>query len=104
MTRVVFRPEAEADLTAISLFISEHSVDRAKRFTRRLRARCRILETHPLAGRPRDDLGEGLRGLFERPYVLIYRLSGEDVEVVAILHAMRDLPAALFARIGGEAK
>jgi toxin ParE1/3/4 len=104
MARVVFRPEAEADLSAISLFIAEHSVNRAKRFSQRLRQRCMALKSHPMAGRPRGDLGEGLRGLYERPYVLIYRLTGDDIEIVAILHAMRDLPAAISARVGNDPK
>lgn len=103
MTRVVFRPEAEADLAAIGVFIAEHSEERALKLTQRLRARCRILETSPMAGRPRPDLGEGLRSLFERPYVLIYRIEGDLVEIAAVLHAARDLPSAIAARIQGKA-
>ena len=103
MTRVVFRPEAEADLAAIALFIAEHSVERARTFVQRLRTRCNILATSPLAGRPRLELGEGLRSLFERPYVLIYRVDGDTAEIVAVLHAARDLPATITARISGKA-
>lgn len=104
MTRVVIRAEAEADLDAIFLFVAEQSIERAARLSRRLRARCQILATHPMAGRPRDDLGEGMRGLFERPYVLIYRLIDDVAEIVAVLHAMRDLPAAISARITSDRK
>lgn len=99
MTRVVFRPAAEADLLSIALSIADHSADRAFRVVARLRQRCDILKRHPEAGRPRSELGEGLRSLSERPYVLIYRLIGDDVEIVAVLHGARDLPAALAARI-----
>ena len=104
MTRVVFRAEAEADLAVIFVVVAEHSVDRAQRLADRLRARARTLEAHPHAGRPRPDLGEGLRGLFERPYVLVYRLVDGDAEIVAVFHAMRDLPAAVAARIGTPSK
>jgi len=102
MTRVVFRPEANADLAAIALFIAEHSVTRAGTFVKRLRDRCRVLESHPHAGRPRPELGDGVKSLFERPYVLIYRLEDDTAEIVAIVHAMRDLPAALAARVAAE--
>jgi toxin ParE1/3/4 len=102
MTSVVFRPEAEADLTAIALFIAEHSVERAQAFVHRLRKRCSVLETSPLAGRARPELGVDLRSLFERPYVLIYRVDGDKAEIVAILHAARDLPATVAARIAGK--
>jgi toxin ParE1/3/4 len=104
MRRVVFRPEAEADLSAIALFIAEHSVDRARKFVERLRTRCKILESSPLAGRPRPEFGEGLRSLFERPYVLIYRIDGENAEILAVLRAARDLPATISARIAGKAQ
>jgi toxin ParE1/3/4 len=103
MPRVVFLPEAKADLAAISLFIAEHSVRRAKTFVKRLRDRCRILEGHPQAGRPRPELGEGLRALVERPYVLIYRHTEDRIEIVAVVHAMRDLPAAIAARLDKDA-
>jgi toxin ParE1/3/4 len=102
MTRVVFRPEAEADLTAIALVIAEHSVRRARSFVDRLRERCNILEQHPLAGRPRPELGDGLRSLYERPYLLIYRIQFDAAEIVAVLHSMRDLTTALAARIDKE--
>jgi toxin ParE1/3/4 len=99
MLRVVFRPEANADLAAIALTIAEHSVSRAKQFVKRLRDRCSILAQHPEAGRLRPELGEGIRALFERPYLLLYRVDGEIVEIVAVIHAMRDLPAALATRV-----
>lgn len=103
MPRVVFLAEAKADLAAISLFIAEHSVRRAKAFVKRLRDRCRILENHPTSGRPRPELGEGLRSLYERPYLVIYReASDQAVEVIAVVHAMRDLPAAMAARLKDE--
>jgi len=102
MTDVVFRPDAEADLLMIALHIAEHSPSRARKLVARLKTRAEILKLHPLAGRPRLELGEDLRSLSERPYVLIYRLIGEHAEIVAILHGARDLPAALAARIDRE--
>jgi toxin ParE1/3/4 len=102
MTNVAFRPEAEADLMAIALHIAEHSPSRARDVVVRLKARAEILKAHPLAGRPRPELGEGLRSLSERPYVMIYRIVGDTAEIVAMLHGARDLPAALAARIEKE--
>jgi toxin ParE1/3/4 len=104
MTRVVFRAEAEADIAAIFLVVAEQSADRAQRLANRLRARVRILESHPFVGRLRPDLGEGLRSLYERPYLLVYRLNENDAEIVAVLHAARDLPAAIAARSASESK
>jgi toxin ParE1/3/4 len=103
VSQVIVRPEAEADLTAIALYVGEQNVDRARALITRLRQRCRILEAQPFAGRPRPELGEGLRSLVERPYLILYRIEGDAAEIVAILHGARDLPAALAARIAREA-
>ena len=102
MNTIVFRPEAEADLIAIALHIAQHDPGRARKLVARLRARVGILATHPQAGRPRNELGEGLRSLSERPYVFIYRITDQTPEIVAILHGARDLPAALASRIERE--
>lgn len=99
MSRVVFRPEAEADLIAIVLYVSEHDIARAKDLAERLRTRANILATHPKAGRPRPELGADLRGLLETPYVLLYRMAPDAVEIVAVLHTARDLPSAMAARV-----
>lgn len=97
--KVVFRPEAEIDLIEIALYIGEDDVRRAQTMVARLRKRSELLSKHPEAGRPRKELGEDLRGLFERPYLLLYRILPDAVEIVAILHAARDLPSALAARV-----
>jgi toxin ParE1/3/4 len=88
---------------AIALFISEHSQQRAMEFLDRLRQRCAILEQRPYAGRPREELGAGLRSLIERPYVILYRVVESTAEIVAIIHGARDLPAVLASRIANEA-
>ncbi|MDZ4738658.1 MAG: type II toxin-antitoxin system RelE/ParE family toxin [Alphaproteobacteria bacterium] len=104
MTHVVFRPEAIIDLQTIALFVAQQSVPRAVNTVERLRRRCRILESHPPAGRLSPEIADRLRSLVERPYVVFYRITGDDAEVVAIVHAMRDLPAALHARLMSEQK
>jgi toxin ParE1/3/4 len=96
--RVVFRPEAEADLLAIAIYVAEQSPGRAAVLVRRLRERCRILERLPFAGRERPELGLGVRGLLERPYLLLYRVGTDAIEVIAVIHSARDLPAAMAAR------
>lgn len=102
MTRVFLRPEAEADLIEIALYIAESDVVRAQKLVTRLRKRLSTLTALPLAGRLRPEFAEGMRSLVERPYVILYRLVGEDAEIVAFLHGARDLPAALANRIARE--
>ena len=61
--RLVFRPEAEADLADLYRYIAQasSSIDTAFEFTERLRAACYKLEDFPERGAPRNDVKEGLR-------------------------------------------
>jgi toxin ParE1/3/4 len=102
MSKLVFRPEAENDLEAIALYIAQSSLERASALVARLRRRTQILSTVPLAGRPRPEFGGDLRSLVERPYIIFYRVIGDNAEIVAIVHGARDLPTALAARIARD--
>lgn len=99
MTQVVIRPEAEADLAEIALFVGSTSRARADALIDRLLLRSRILATHPEAGRPRPELGRDIRCLVERPYLVFYRILGGTAEVIAFLHGARDLQSALAKRV-----
>jgi toxin ParE1/3/4 len=98
-----YRPAAIADLEEIFRRILQVSASPvvARRYVERIRARCRLIPTLPLAGRPRDDLAPGLRSVaFERRAVILYRVIGETVEISNIFHGGRDY-AALYR--SGEA-
>jgi len=70
----------------------------ARRYVERIRARCRLIPTLPLAGRPRDDLAPGLRSVaFERRAVILYRVMDQTVEITNVFHGGRDY-AALYRR------
>jgi plasmid stabilization system protein ParE len=46
----------------------------------------------PLSGRAREELAAGLRSYFVRPrYHIFYRVKGEQLEIVHVLHHARDL-------------
>jgi toxin ParE1/3/4 len=96
-----YRPAALADLEDIFRAVRRVSGSPAV-------ARRTLPRTHPRTvpphhtgahgGRPRDDLGPGLRSVpFERRAVIIYRVLGEAVEIVNIFHGRRDY-AALYRR------
>lgn len=102
MKPVVFRPAAEADLLAIAAYIAEHDPARARKLVARLRERCNRLSDRPHLGRPRPELGEDVRGLWEKPYLMLYRVTESEVEILTIIHGARDLPAAVAARLGKD--
>jgi toxin ParE1/3/4 len=96
--KVAFRPEAEADLTALHDYIVEHSgATRAAGFVDRIETACRNLETFPQRGAPRDDLAPGIRMLvIDGRAMVAYRVEENRVRIVRVFYAGRDFANELF--------
>ena len=73
----------------------------AERFERAVRSEYARLKAFPHMGRAREFRGRELRGLRSCPltgfpsWLVFYRVRGETVEIVRLLHGARDLPRAL---------
>lgn len=94
---VTLTAEAESDLEAIAEYIARDNVTAALNFVHELREKCRALaqspQGYPLVPRYQDQ------NLRRRPvgnYLIFYRIRGETVEVVHILHSARDYERLLF--------
>ena len=95
--RVVFRDEAENDLSELALYISSQSGEVvANRYLDRIYAACAGLAHFPERGRRRDDLMPGLRTIgFERRATIVFRVLKTRVEIVTIAYGGRDFESAL---------
>ena len=93
--RVVWRPDAAADLAEIVEYIAlEHGLpDTALAYAERIKSRCDGLAHAPNSGRPRAELGEGIRSIAFESVVILYRSAPGLVTIVNIIHAARDYPA-----------
>ena len=91
MAKALKTPRAQADLEAILDELESKSLPAAERFAARVDRKCRALGHIPELGRARDEILPGLRSMPVGKYVLFYRLRGEVVEVLRILHGRRDL-------------
>jgi len=60
VTELRFTEQAERDLIDIGNFIAQDNPGIAGRFVAALEERCRLLATHPLMGRKREELGPEL--------------------------------------------
>lgn len=87
---------AERDLLDIWLSIAVESETSAERMYDRIQARIEILHAFPEAGASREGLAPGARMLVERPYVILYRVVSGGVQIVRVIHGLRDRTAALF--------
>jgi toxin ParE1/3/4 len=84
-----FSRDALADLRAIRTYIGEQNPAAASRVTVQIVAACDSLEHLPERGRP--GLVAGTRELtLIWPYIIVYRISGETVEIVRVWHGAQD--------------
>jgi len=90
---LAFSPVALADLESIGDFIAEDSAKAAHRFVGELRERCGRILHAPLGGTPRPELGDGLRSVPFRRYVIFYDVDSELITVQRVLHSARDVGA-----------
>ncbi len=88
--------QAEADLDQIWDYIVQESgkLEIARRQVVSLTDRFFLLTKHPYLGRPRDyDLGAGRRSYPVDRHVIVYRIEGQNVLILRVIHGSRDIQA-----------
>ena len=96
--KVVWSAAAIDHLESIQAYIALDAPGRAGRFVRKLVAAVEPLSDFPRIGRVVSE-GDGRhREVLVDPYRIIYRIEGELVYVVAVVHGARDLRALLERR------
>lgn len=99
--RVVVRPLAESDLDEQALHIAKDSVSAALRFLDAAQAAFDRLHSFPEIGRAREFLHPDLKGVRSWPipkfekHVVFYRLSGDLIDILRVVHSARDLDSIL---------
>jgi toxin ParE1/3/4 len=84
---------AAAQLQAIRDYIARSSPGYAQALAARIVVRAESLASHPLLGAEVPEYAdETIREVFEHPYRILYQVSGEDVQMVAVVHSARLLP------------
>lgn len=91
MSRVVYTRAAREDLIDIWTHVAKDDPVAADRVLDRLDEAASNLIQNPEMGPARDDIRPGLRYLVSGSYLLLYRILGDDVEIVRAVHGRRDL-------------
>jgi toxin ParE1/3/4 len=91
MKQSVFSPRSRKDFDEILTYFKETNPDGALDFVTHLQLTCDQLAQMPEMGRKRDDLARGLRSVPVEKYLIFYRLVKNDIRIVRILHASRNL-------------
>ena len=94
---VVIADAAKADLIGIGRYIALDNPARAGSFVDELERKCLDLGERPFAWPIIPQSGDRrIRRRVHRDYLIFYRVSGDPVELVRVLHGARDYAAWLF--------
>ena len=90
--RIRWTTEAATDLETINQYLRAHQPHFAQPTMRKLYDAARSLRTAPFRRRVgrEDDTRELL--CLPLPYIIAYRVEGENIEILHIHHAARDRP------------
>src|SRR5262245_25015183 len=93
MAQIIWDPVAIDDLDEIARYIARSAPAAARRLVQRIVERVEKLKRFPLTGGfiPEDNR-RIYRELIQGNYRVIYRCDGNDVVVVTVYHAARQLP------------
>jgi len=83
------------DLADLSQHIAHDDPSAATAMLDLLEAKCHLLTQYPEIGRRREELLPNLRSFPSSQYVIYYRITGVEIQVIRILHGARDAQAAL---------
>ena len=90
MASLKWTPQALADVQRLHQFLADKSPEAAIRAVQALRKGVRILADQPRIGHPAEDMDPAYREWLipfgQSSYVVLYRLDGEDVILLAIRH------------------
>jgi addiction module RelE/StbE family toxin len=79
-------------LDSIHAYISQDSPEYAKRVVDKLTRRSQQIADFPLSGRtvPEYELDQ-IREVIEHPYRIIYHITSDQIDVLAVLHGAQDV-------------
>jgi plasmid stabilization system protein ParE len=99
--RYIFAPQAARDLVEIWRYLRNESTEEtANRVELVIRSKCAYLADFPKGGHWRHDLTSAdVRFFAVYSYLIVYRPETTPLEIVAILHAHRDVAKILRNRI-----
>ncbi len=90
MASVSLSRRAQTNLRDLADWIARDNPDAALSFIAELRVACSELSIFPRRFPEAPLLGAGMRRRVYGNYHIVYRLQGEDIMIVAIVHAARD--------------
>jgi toxin ParE1/3/4 len=94
--QVVRRPKFIDDLADAYAWIATDNPSAADRLLALIAVVISRLQPYPFIGASREELGAGVRSIRVRPFphLIFYRVDGETITLIRLLHGARDFPSA----------
>ena len=90
--KVLWTENALKHLLDIYEYISQNSPTYATRMVDRLTRRSEQIANFPMSGREVPEYeAKDIREVIEKPYRIIYRLNPDQIDILAVVHAARQL-------------
>ena len=90
--KVLWTENALKHLLDIYEYISQNSPPYATRMVDRLTRRSEQIANFPMSGREVLEYeAEDIREVIEKPYRIIYRVKSDQIDILAVVHAARQL-------------
>ena len=87
--KVVYAPRALRDLEAIDAYLAERNPSAAVNVLAAIKSSIDTLSFFPQIGRVIDNAGHRRVPVVRHPYVVFYRISGDDLLILHIRHTSR---------------
>jgi toxin ParE1/3/4 len=87
--RIVFSPQARADLRDIFLYIADDNPAAARAVLKRIRSRISDLQDSPYLGSVPGTRELVIPGT---PYLIPYQVSGGELQILRVYHGSRQWP------------
>jgi toxin ParE1/3/4 len=81
----------DQDLIAIWLDIAKDNPTAADQVLDAIEGRWQQLAYHPYSGVARADIAPGIRHLVAGQYLTLYRVTGDAIEIIRVLHGRREI-------------
>lgn len=103
MRPIIRTVRADEDLIDIWTTIAAGNPGAADRVLDAIERRWQQLAQHPQSGMARADIAPGIRHLIVGQYLTLYRISGEGIEIVRVLHGRRRMDRQVVEQDCGAA-
>jgi len=90
------KPKADADIEGIWVYTLDHwTREQADKYRGLIMEEVLRLTTHPFSGKDYSHVKKGYRCSKVVSHLIIYRIKGNDIEIVRVLHQRMDIPNRL---------